>query len=98
MPEERLVDVNDLIASSDIAALLGVTRAAVSNWKQRETDFPKPIVVVGNGKIDVYSRQAVVAWWVKRNPDVLKTAEQMIASGQQMIDTYKRITEGEAHA
>lgn len=52
----------DLIGSSDLADMLGVTRATVSNWKHRDPTFPKPVATISNGKIDVYHADDVRAW------------------------------------
>lgn len=63
----RMIDADDLISSADIAAIFGVTRAAVSNWKRRWSDFPNPVARVGPVKnIDLYLRSEILAW-VEKN-------------------------------
>lgn len=60
-----LVETDDIVTSSDIAALLGVHPSAVSNWKKRFSDFPEPLKSVrySAGFIHLYSKQAVLAWY-----------------------------------
>ena len=36
-------DDGSLVAPSDIAEMAGVSRAAVSNWRKRNDDFPDPV-------------------------------------------------------
>src|SRR5438477_3384109 len=43
-----------------IARLAGVARAAVSNWRRRYPDFPKP--VGGTATSQTFSRAEVMAW------------------------------------
>lgn len=60
------VDLDDLVTTSEVADMLGVGVSAISNYKQRHEDFPKPLVAVNRGRTDLYSRKAIVAWWMKR--------------------------------
>lgn len=53
------IDPNDLVSTKDIAILAGVRSTAVTNWKSRHSDFPQPIVIVGNGELPLYLRQHV---------------------------------------
>lgn len=39
----RMVDVDDLVSSSDIARRLGVSPNVVSNYAKRYPDFPRPV-------------------------------------------------------
>lgn len=38
---------DQLVSLAGVAALAGVTRAAVSNWRKRH-DFPKPVMTAGH--------------------------------------------------
>jgi hypothetical protein len=58
-----IVDTNDLVGVSDIAEILGVTNAAVSNWKERDSSWPKPVIVLSKS-IPIYSLKAVIQWAV----------------------------------
>lgn len=49
-----------LVAPSDIAVLAGVTRAAVSNWRKRRSDFPP--AVAGTTSNPLLDRAAVEEW------------------------------------
>uniref|UniRef100_UPI0013B3F555 N-6 DNA methylase n=1 Tax=Nonomuraea lactucae TaxID=2249762 RepID=UPI0013B3F555 len=52
------------VVSGDIARLAGVGRAAVSNWRRRFADFPRP--VGGTAANPLYSLAEVEAWLRKR--------------------------------
>ncbi|HET7013566.1 MAG TPA: N-6 DNA methylase [Streptosporangiaceae bacterium] len=52
----------DLMTAAAIARLAGVGRAAVSNWRRRYPDFPKPIVGAGNPGSPTFSRAEVECW------------------------------------
>lgn len=66
---------SNLITSSDVASLLGVGRAAVSNWKSRHDDFPRPKFTVGDS--DLYEKTEVIRWWASRNPDLAQALIEM---------------------
>jgi hypothetical protein len=54
------------LGPSDIAELAGVSRAAVSNWRRRELDFPEP---VGGTKANpLFDRVDVERWLASRRP------------------------------
>jgi len=61
---ERRWPIDDLAGNSEIAAALGVGRAAVANWPERYTDFPQPLRVLAAGPI--YSLRQVVEWDSRR--------------------------------
>lgn len=71
----RLVVPDDLVASSDIADMLHVSRGCVSNWKKRDDSFPDPVATVGNGKIDVYSARDIRDWILVKYPQLCKLME-----------------------
>ncbi|HNQ90198.1 MAG TPA: ParA family protein [Verrucomicrobiota bacterium] len=62
----------DLVGISEIAEMANVTRQAVTNWRQRYDDFPKPAQVLQNGP--VWNRE-IVEHWLKqkegRTPHVI---------------------------
>lgn len=55
---------NELVTSSEIAAMLDVTLAAVSNFKKRHEDFPDPAFARGKerGATTLYWRDEVLTW------------------------------------
>lgn len=55
-----------LLAPSDIADLAGVSRAAVSNWRKRMTDFPQPAGGTANKPLFAASE---VESWLTAHPD-----------------------------
>ncbi len=54
---------------SEIAELAGVNRSAVANWRDRHSDFPKPLVTPGSGPL--YDRIAIKAWLKAKRPDMV---------------------------
>ena len=71
-----MVDTKDLVCSTDIAEMFGVTRSAVSNWAARTsgTPFPEPVARIGMGPL--YSRKAVLAWYRARHEGRARQLEQ----------------------
>jgi type I restriction enzyme M protein len=59
-------DLADLVAASDIAEMCGVGKPAVSNWIARYPDFPQPLVTVARGMTHLFSREAVLDWYGRR--------------------------------
>ncbi|MGW7644196.1 N-6 DNA methylase [Streptomyces bobili] len=53
-------EANPLVTGSEIARLAGVTRAAVSNWRRRYDDFPKP--AAGGANSPLFDLAEVQAW------------------------------------
>jgi hypothetical protein len=58
-------DLDDLVAVTDLADIFGVGKPAISNWRARYQDFPRPLVAVSRGNTPLYSRQAVTDWYVR---------------------------------
>lgn len=88
----RMIDVDDIVTPSEIADMLGVTRAAVSNWtKRRETTgFPEPVKALSLGGL--YSRTEVEEWAnaTGRAP----TEEQIVAQMAALKIRLNRIRKG----
>jgi hypothetical protein len=63
---QEWVRLEDLAATGDVAADLGVKNAAVSNYPRRYPDFPAPLKVLSTGP--VYSREQVRQWARARWP------------------------------
>ena len=73
----------DEITSAAIARLAGVRRAAVSNWRKRYPDFPRP--VGGSSSSPTFDRAEVIDWLVKTGKaDQLATAGQT-TTGTQLV-------------
>lgn len=62
-PEYRGKD-DQLVSLAGVAALAGVTRAAVSNWRHRH-DFPKPVMTAGR---TVWVVRAEAQTWLGNRP------------------------------
>lgn len=66
--------VFDPVACADIARRLGVTRAAVSNYRARSTSkgrpFPEPVFEVANGTVPVFEWADVRAWAEERRTGI----------------------------
>jgi predicted DNA-binding transcriptional regulator AlpA len=58
-----LVETSDLIDSQAVAELLQLASSrAVSTYRQRYGDFPRPVVDMGAGRCLLWRRQDVEAW------------------------------------
>jgi chromosome partitioning protein len=53
-------NVDDFLGLSEVAELLGASRQAVGNWRQRRHDFPRPVADLKSGPI--WRREAIVEW------------------------------------
>jgi hypothetical protein len=58
------LNADDLVGLQEIAALMAVTTAAVSNWRTRFLDFPRPIAILAAGP--VFHAEEVGAWLKRR--------------------------------
>jgi hypothetical protein len=56
----RAMEDDAAVSAADIARLAGVRRAAVSNWRRRHGDFPRP--VGGTASSPLFSLPEVQAW------------------------------------
>ncbi|MBX7106674.1 MAG: N-6 DNA methylase [Gemmataceae bacterium] len=83
-----------LLAPSDIADLAGVSRAAVSNWRRRESEFPEP---VGGTKANpLFNREEVENWLKARPPQKRRTQKisaevaERVAAGLEIWPVMNR--------
>ncbi|MEV8015308.1 N-6 DNA methylase [Streptomyces sp. NPDC086554] len=74
-----------VLTAADIARLAGVGRAAVSNWRRRYPEFPKP--VGGTAQRPVFSREQVEEWLAETGKsDQLATAGRTETGTQHISD------------
>jgi type I restriction-modification system DNA methylase subunit/predicted DNA-binding transcriptional regulator AlpA len=73
-----------LVSLADIARMAGVGRPAVSNWRQRYDDFPKPVQETGAASL---FRQADIERWMRRHrkPFVIPSVEQQVWSAFAVV-------------
>jgi chromosome partitioning protein len=50
----------DLVGSSEVAEMLGISKQTLINWRNRAADFPEPAAELKSGP--VWQRELVVAW------------------------------------
>ncbi|AZS74842.1 SAM-dependent methyltransferase [Streptomyces lydicus] len=75
----------NLLTAADIARLAGVGRAAVSNWRRRYPEFPKP--VGGTAQRPVFARDQVEGWLAETGKsDQLATAGRTETGTQRISD------------
>jgi predicted DNA-binding transcriptional regulator AlpA len=59
----RKIDVDDVIDSSDVAELLGLShRNAITLYQKRYEDMPRPIIVKNQGRTLLWLRSEISAW------------------------------------
>lgn len=57
------VDLDDLLDATQMAELLGLSKAtAVSVYQSRYEDFPVPVLASASGRCQFWLRQDVEAW------------------------------------
>ena len=61
-----------LVTVGDIASLAGVGPSAVSNWRNRHSDFPVPVEQTSSG--DLFDRDAVIEWLEQAGKKVHRAA------------------------
>lgn len=57
---------SELVGLYEVAEMANVRPSAVANWRNRFSDFPKPIADLKSGP--VFLRAQIQAWLRKRNP------------------------------
>ncbi|GAA1899361.1 N-6 DNA methylase [Streptomyces sodiiphilus] len=89
MTDKAAASVGPLVTGSEIARMAGVTRAAVSNWRRRHSDFPAPAGGAANSPL--YALAEVQAWLDKQrkgqevSPEVELWQTMRAAYGEQMV-------------
>ena len=76
------LDEQDEMTAAAIARLAGVGRAAVSNWRRRYPDFPKP--VGGSSTSATFSRAEIEAWLAATGK-----ADQLATAGRTETGTQR---------
>jgi hypothetical protein len=80
------------ITAAAIARLAGVGRAAVSNWRKRYPEFPKPIG--GSSNSPTFDRAKVEAWLkATGKADQLATAGQTDTGTQRIAEPERSLTD-----
>jgi hypothetical protein len=83
------------MTAAAIARLAGVGRAAVSNWRRRHPEFPRP--VGGSSTSPTFDRTEVEAWLkVTGKADQLATAGQTDTGTQRVSEPERSITDLQA--
>lgn len=80
-----------LITSGDIADLVGVNRAAVSNWKKRHDDFPAPAFTDSTGRVLLYWTDQVEAWIAAHFGDLDALASDLDKKADEMRERASRL-------
>jgi len=63
----RKVDVDDLIDTQGVAALLGLAhRNTVSEYQARYNDMPRPVIDLGAGRSKLWLRPEIERWAARR--------------------------------
>ncbi|MFF3335567.1 N-6 DNA methylase [Streptomyces sp. NPDC002888] len=104
MTDTPAPEVNPLVTGSEIARLAGVTRAAVSNWRRRYDDFPKP--TGGGVNSPLFDLAEVQAWLDRQRKGQEVSVEVQLwqalrgVYGDDMlgglVDVARLLSEGEA--
>jgi predicted DNA-binding transcriptional regulator AlpA len=80
-----------LVSLADVAELTQVTRPAVSNWRRRHDDFPKP--VRETGAISLFRLVEVQAWLTRHDKKQIEfTARQEVWRTLSVVRGYVTVT------
>src|ERR1700722_12118514 len=74
------IDTEDIVDATGVAEMLGLTkRTSVSVYQRRYVDMPRPIVALGAGRSQLWSRKAVETWYRTSSPGAAtaKVAEEL---------------------
>lgn len=55
---------SNIVGIAEIAHLSGVSKQAVSNWRKRHSDFPKPFQVLDSGPL--FQKSEIMTWFFSR--------------------------------
>lgn len=72
----NMVPIDDIIITGQMANLVGTGEPAVSNWKQRYTDFPQPFWMCG--KIKLYRKSEFLMWYAQHFPDRVAAMRDLV--------------------
>lgn len=62
-----MVNIKDLIGAAEVAEILGLSHHnSVSTYMQRYDDFPAPVIDKSNGRIRLWLKSEIEAWFRKR--------------------------------
>lgn len=79
-----------LLGLSEVADLLGASRQAVGNWRQRREGFPRPVAELKSGPI--WKQAAIVEWAEANGIDVSEIDEGASASSNGRAGTTVALT------
>jgi predicted DNA-binding transcriptional regulator AlpA len=74
----------DLIGLFEVAELAGVGPPAVVNWRQRNPDFPRPVVELKSGP--VFRRSEIVAWLRRRKEKGTEMGKDTVRVGLRLLE------------
>jgi hypothetical protein len=55
-----------LVMASDMAEKWGIDRRVINNWSKRDSEFPKPVQVVGCGRYPLYLESDMIDYGKKK--------------------------------
>lgn len=84
------------LSPSDIAELADVSRAAVSNWRTRYTDFPAP--AGGTDARPLFDRSAVISWLLNQGRPVRESSALQVWAAINSLRSVASIEELVVHA
>lgn len=80
---------NALMTTGQIAQMMGVSPASMTQHKQRDDSFPQP--AFSNGRVMVYWREDAEAWVKNKMKNRKNRADDIEARAQAMLEKAKRM-------
>lgn len=74
----------DLVGLFEIAALAGVSPPAVANWRNRDPNFPRPVVDLKSGP--VFRKTEIRAWLARRKGTGNEMAQNSVRIGLRLLE------------
>ncbi len=94
--ENSLINKNEWLSGSEMAAELGVSASRLGNWRSRYADFP-PTTKSESG-LTLYKREEMHAWKIKRFPDDSSVYESRLDTVWKFSDAIRSSQDVEALA
>lgn len=74
----------DLIGLFEVAELAGVSPPAVANWRNRDSNFPKPVVDLKSGP--VFRKTEICGWLARRKGTWNEMAQNSVRIGLRLLE------------
>lgn len=75
-----------IVGIAEIAHLSGVSKQAVSNWRKRHSDFPKPFQILDSGPL--FQKSEIMTWFFNRKYELTAESNLNTSSLEEEITKF----------